>query len=83
MTVVSLAKRSQAQPLAALVRYPNGALSYVAAPHGLGPGTRLRTWLGFDHFFESRQAGNLLVLKYIRQGDQIFGLYTVEGSRST
>lgn len=43
MLVLSFAKRGQAQPLAALVKYPNGALSYIAAPQGTLPGSILRT----------------------------------------
>ena len=43
MLVLSFAKRGQSQPLAALVKYPNGALSYVVAPYGIAPGSILRT----------------------------------------
>lgn len=79
--VLSYAKRGPAQPLAALIKYPNGCLSYITAPHGLGPGSYLYTWLGFDHFFEARQPGNNLSLVYIHQGDHLIELYSLAGRR--
>lgn len=79
--VVSYVKLSSSQPLAALIKYPNGCLSYITIPHGIGPGVQLQTWLGFDHFIESRQPGNNLSLRYIQQGDHIISIYSLFGSR--
>lgn len=83
LLILSFAKRSQAQPLAALAKYPNGALSYITAPQGVTPGSILHTWVSFDHFFDSRRLGNVLALRYIHQGDHLFGMYTREGARLT
>lgn len=81
--ITGFVRRGPAQPLAALIKYLHGGLSYITAPHGVGPGAVLQTWISFDHFLNCRQPGNVLALKYIQQGDQLFGLYTRAGRRAT
>lgn len=74
--IVSFIKNSWAQPFFALIKYANGALSYITVPLGLAVGSIINLGIYKLSYLHSKNIGNLVSIGLLKTNDIFYsGFY--------